>query len=270
MGISGVKEHRIDRTPATQPEEEVVRVHGADWGRTLIYLPGLHGDWTLIGRFRMALRGRVRFVEVTYPRTLTWSLEDYAEEVESALAEQGITKGWLLAESFSSAVLWPIVERKRFGVEGVILAGGFVRHPMAWGIRLAEWVSGAIPLALLTRILFGYARLARFRHHNSPEMRANIEEFIARRTRLDQQAAKHRLHLLTQSDPRPIAREAAVPIYAIAGLFDPVVPWYLVQRWLKTNCPNLREYRVVWPSEHNVLGTAAGAAAEQVVEWMGH
>jgi pimeloyl-ACP methyl ester carboxylesterase len=269
MGNSGVKDYLIDRTAATEPEEVAMLVHGADLGRTLIYLPGLHGDWTLIGRFRMALRGRVRFVEVTYPRTLTWSLEDYAEGVERALAEQGIKEGWLLAESFSSAVLWPMVARKRFGVQGVILAGGFVRHPMARGIKMAEWVSGAIPLALLTRILFGYARLARFHHRNSPETRANIEEFIARRTRLDEQAARHRLHLLTQSDPRPIARETGVPIYGIAGLFDPVVPWYFVRRWLKRNCPSLREYRVIRRSEHNVLGTAAETAAEQVVEWMG-
>jgi pimeloyl-ACP methyl ester carboxylesterase len=252
-----------------EPEEIAVRVHAAGCGRTLIYLPGLHGDWTLIGRFRTALRGRVRFVEVTYPRTLTWSLGDYAEGVENALAQNRITRGWLLAESFSSAVLWPMIARKRFRVEGVILAGGFVRHPMAWGIRLAEWVSGAIPLALLTRILFGYARLARFRHRRSSEMRANIEEFMARRTSLDQRAAKHRLHLLAQSDPRPIARGAGVPIYGIAGLFDPVVPWFWVRRWLKRNCRSLREYRVIWRSEHNVLGTAAGAAAEQVVEWIG-
>ena len=32
-----------------------VRVHGAEPLPTLIYLPGLHGDWTLIGSFRKAL-----------------------------------------------------------------------------------------------------------------------------------------------------------------------------------------------------------------------
>src|SRR5207244_4028783 len=115
-------------------EELQIRIHGTDLLPTLVYLPGLHGDWTLIGRFRKALGGRVRFVEVTYPRTLSWSLEDYAEGVEKALGERGITSGWLLAESFSSGVVWPIVGRRRFGVEGVILAGGFVRHPLVWGV----------------------------------------------------------------------------------------------------------------------------------------
>ena len=51
-------------------EELQLRIHGEASLPTLIYLPGLHGDWTLIGGFRHALGGRVRFVEVTYPRTL--------------------------------------------------------------------------------------------------------------------------------------------------------------------------------------------------------
>jgi pimeloyl-ACP methyl ester carboxylesterase len=249
-------------------EQLQIRVHGPAALPVLIYLPGLHGDWTLIGRFRKALGGRVRLVEITYPRTLTWSLEEYAEGVERGLAEKEITRGWLLGESFSSAVLWAIVKRKRFPIDGVILAGGFVRHPMTWAVRIAERVCGAISLTLLTRVLFGYAKLARFRHRHSPETLASIEEFIGRRTKLDQQAAKHRLHLLTESDPCEIARAADVPIYAITGGFDPVVPWYWVRRWLRKNCPSLREYRIIWRSEHNVLSTAAETAAEQVVKWI--
>ena len=80
-----------------------MRVYGPPTQQpTLIYLPGLHGDWTLVSGFRRALAGRVRFVETTYPRTLTWSLEDYAAGIEAGLAERGISRGWLLGESFSS------------------------------------------------------------------------------------------------------------------------------------------------------------------------
>jgi pimeloyl-ACP methyl ester carboxylesterase len=250
------------------PEELQIRVHGSDSLPTLVYLPGLHGDWTLVGRFRKALGGRVRFVEITYPRTLTWSLDDYAAGVETELARHGITRGWLLGESFSSQVVWPLLSRKRLQVEGVILAGGFVRHPIRWGVRLAEYCCGAISLGLLTRILFGYARIARFRNRHAPEARAALDEFLARRTRLDQQAAKHRLHLLGQNDPCEIAKAANVPVYAITGLFDPIVPWFWVRRWLKKNCAALREYRIVARSDHNVLGNAPQTAAEYVMAWM--
>ena len=250
-------------------EKLEMRVHGDASLPTLVYLPGLHGDWTLVGSFRLALGGRVRFVEVTYPRTLTWSLEDYAREVETALAEQGITRGWLLGESFSSQVLWSLVARGRFHIVGVILAGGFVRHPMRWGVRLAERLCGGISLTLLARILFGYAKVARFRYRNAPEVLANINEFIVRRTELDRQAATHRLRLIAQNDPRPIARRVNLPVYALSGLLDPIVPWCCVRPWLKKNCPRLRDYRIIWGADHTVLGTGSGAAAGHVLRWMG-
>src|ERR1035441_7673933 len=88
-----------------------LRTHGEASLPTLIYLPGLHGDWTLVGGFLQALAGRVRFVEITYPRTLVWSLDDYAAAIEAALAQNGITSGWLLGESFGSQPLWALVGR---------------------------------------------------------------------------------------------------------------------------------------------------------------
>jgi pimeloyl-ACP methyl ester carboxylesterase len=212
---------------------------------------------------------RVRFVEMTYPRTLTWSLDDYAREIEEALSRLGITNGWLLGESFGSQVLWTIVGRRRFNVEGVILAGGFVRHPMQWGVRFAERAAGDLPLVLITMILFGYAKVARFRYRRSPETQASIHEFIARRTELDRQAAKHRLRLIADSDLCPIAQKAKVPVYALSGILDPVVPWFSARRWLLSKCPTLKEYKIVWPADHNILGTAPDAAAEQVARWMG-
>ncbi len=252
---------------AIRDEEIEVRVHGGEALPTLVYLPGLHGDWTLIGGFRKAVTGRVRFVEITYPRTVTWSLEDYAAGVERALAGQGIVGGWLLGESFSSQVVWHLLARERFQAQGVILAGGFVRHPIGRGVRLAEWLTGSISLGLVTAILFGYAHLARFRFRHEPEVLAAINEFIARRTDEDRQAAKHRLHLLAASDPAPLACRAKVPVYAITGWLDPIVPWPLVRPWLKRQCPALREFRIL-RADHTVLSTASRAAADLIVGWV--
>jgi pimeloyl-ACP methyl ester carboxylesterase len=256
------------RTTTSKPEQLEIRIHGQPSLATLVYLPGLHGDWTLITSFRRALGGRVRFVEVTYPRTLEWNLDDYAGGVEEGLAGKGITGGWLLAESFSSQVAWPILARKRFKAQGLILAGGFARHPVRGGVRLAEKVCGEIPLKVLTRILLGYSKVARFRFRHAPETLASLEEFIARRTELDRQAARHRLHLLLDNDPCAIAQKVDVPVYALTGAYDPVVPWIAVRRWLRKHCPQLRGYKVLWNADHNVLGTAPVAAAHQVLAWM--
>jgi pimeloyl-ACP methyl ester carboxylesterase len=251
-----------------ETEQLQMRVHWPAAEPTLVYLPGLHGDWTLIGGFRRALNGRVRFVETTYPRTLTWSLEDYAAAVEEELNRLGIAGAWLLGESFSSQIVWPLLQRKRLNWQGVVLAGGFVRHPISWGVRLAERVTSGVSLTFITKILFGYARLARMRFRRAPEVATNINEFIARRTELDRQAAVHRLRLILQTDWCAVAREAGVPIYAITGAFDPIVPWIAVRHWLRRHCRALRVYRIIWTADHNVLGTAPQKAADQVLEWM--
>jgi hypothetical protein len=250
-------------------EELRIRVYGTPEQKTLVYLPGLHGDWTLIPAFRKALRERVRFAEITYPRTLTWSLSDYAENVQLKLAELGITGGWILGESFSSQVVWPLLQQNRLKAEGVILAGGFVRHPVRLGVRMAERFAGGISLTLLTRILFGYAKIARFRFRNAPEIASSIDEFIARRTELDRQAAKHRLHLIAENDPCAIVQQTQVPVYALSGLLDPIVPWFLIRPWLRRNCGALKEYRIIGWADHNVLGTAPEKSAEQILKWMG-
>jgi len=235
---------------------------------TLVYLPGLHGDWTLIGGFRKAVSGRVRFAELTYPRTLTWSLEDYAAAIEKGLAAVDITGGWLLAESFGSQLAWPLLARGRFQAQGLVLAGGFVTHPAQWMVRLARRMARGLPLRILTRTLFGYAIVARWRFRKEPEVLCGIHEFVARRTALDIRAANHRLDLIAESDPRVLARTVRVPIYAITGMLDPVVPWGPVRRWLRANCQALREYHIVRTADHNVLSTGAREAAEKILRWI--
>ncbi|MDE3098946.1 MAG: alpha/beta hydrolase [Verrucomicrobiota bacterium] len=244
------------------------RVHG-DPGlpATLVYLPGMHGDWTLISGFRRAVVGKVRFIETTYPRTLTWSLDEYAAAVEGALADDGIESGWLLGESFGSQVLWAIIARKRFKAVGIILAGGFVKHPLRGAIRWAERLFGRRFLNLICRVIFGYSKIARFRFRKSPETAATLDEFLERRTPLDIQAAQYRLHLVAHNDPRQTAKSVAAPVFALAGILDPIVPWLPVKRWLVKNCNGLRGCKII-RADHNVLATAPLESARQILKWM--
>jgi pimeloyl-ACP methyl ester carboxylesterase len=257
-------------------EQLQLRIHGDASLPTLIYLPGLHGDWTLIGSFRKAVAGKVRFVEMTYPRALTWSLDEYAAAIETALAQNGVKSGWLLGESFGSQPLWALVARKTFQPQGIILAGGFVRLPTSRLLGWAERIAGKPALALLTQIIFPatnrifaryYATLSRYRFRRSPETFAKFTEFLERRTPLDFQAAQHRLHLIAGFDPRPIAQSVNVPVFAISGWLDPIVPWFRVRRWLRRNCLMLRDFKVI-NGDHAVLISASRASAKQILEWI--
>ncbi len=249
-------------------EELTLRVHGVTDLPALIYLPGLHGDWTLIGGLRKALEGRVRFIEVVYPRTLTWTLADYAEAIEAALRSQDLKHGWLLGESFGSQLVWPLVARGQFGVQGVILAGGFVRHPTPRTARLVGRVTARLPSPVMRVSLAGYKHLMRLRFRRSPEVLQQLGEFVARRTEPDRQAVAHRLHLLAQNDPSHLASSAGPPVYALTGFWDPIVPWFWVRKWLKRHCPSLKSYKILYQADHTVLATAPQASARVIVEWM--
>ena len=249
-------------------DEVQVRVYGGSALPTLVYLPGLHGDWTLIGGFRKQVEGRLRFVELTYPRTLDWSLEDYACGVERALAKAEIRGGWILGESFGSQIAWPLVSRKRLSVEGVVLAGGFGKHPTHWGVLFGEKVVQLTSLELMKRVLLGYAKVAKWRFRNAPEVLAGVREFVERRTELDRQAAVHRLRLISGNDPASLTRKLNVPVYAISGILDPIVPWYPARKWLRQNCPTLKEFKIVHFADHTVLSTGSKTAADEIIGWM--
>jgi len=248
-----------------------LRVHPAPGAPTLVFLPGLHGDWTLVGNFRAALAGRVTFAEFTYPRSLTWSLPDYARAVAGALVAQGLDHGWLLAESFGSQVAWAMLAEPAlpFRVEGVVFAGGFIRYGQRWLVRLGERVFLRIPARGWQRPLRVYAAAVRWLRYREAPGRADLEEFVARRTELDKNAAAHRLRLIAEADWRTVAAQATVPLFHLAGFFDPIVPWWPQQRWLRRHCPAFRGARVIAASDHNVLGSAPQAAADQVLAWIG-
>ncbi len=249
-------------------EELQLRIYGDAALPTLIYFPGLHGDWTLVGGFRKHLLGHVRFVEFTYPRTLTWTLEDYAANIEIALAKNGITHGWLLGESFGSQIVWPLVRRGKFQAQGIILAGGFVKHPMRWGARLSEKLCGQIPFSILVQIMLAFTKFARACYCRSLETSIAIDEFAVRRTELDRQAMQHRLHLIAESDPRTVASATKLPVFYLSGGFDPIVPWPCVKYWLQQHCPTLRASQIIFIADHNILGTASAQAARQVLAWI--
>jgi pimeloyl-ACP methyl ester carboxylesterase len=238
----------------------------------LIYLPGLHGDWTLAAPLGRCLAGQSRFVTVTYPRTVRWSITDYSTAVQRALGEQGIERGWVLAESFGSQVAWPLFDPSQpspgFRPDGLILAGGFVRHPWPAAARGCARLLAATPPSVFRVAPNAYRVYAHLRSADLSHTREALREFVERRTSADLRAMVHRLHLLADNDPRPLARRITTPVYHLVGLFDPIVPALPVRRWLRKHCPGFRQGRTLWSADHNVLLITARAAAQQILAWI--
>lgn len=262
--------NRISAPAAFEVEKLQMRVHGKPDAPCVVYVPGIHGDWTLVQGLRAELESQVRFVEFTYPRRMDWTLEDYSSEILRALHEAGIHKAWLIGESFGSQPVWQILARedRALEVEGVILAGGFVRYPAPRMLKAAQWWIGRTTPRSLQNTLEAYRSYAGIRFRKNPVVRAGIEDFIARRTMEDVQVIRQRMGLIATNDPRGIVRELRLPVFALTGLFDPVVPAWPVFHWLRRNCPGYVDGRVILSADHNVLSTAPQASARQILRWM--
>jgi len=201
-----------------------IRIHGDATLSTLIYLPGLHGDWTLITGLRNDLAGHVRFVELMYPRTNTWSLEDYADAISAKLMEHDLTRGWLLGESFGSQIVWQLLAKTNsnsgqtgtwqvefFRPTGVILAGGFVRYPFPTALKFMQIWFERLPTWAIRSSFCAYAVCVRLPQCIKPEIFESVREFVSRRTQKDVAAMAHRLKLMRSNDPSPAASKTSIP-----------------------------------------------------------
>jgi pimeloyl-ACP methyl ester carboxylesterase len=225
---------------------------------------------------RAALAGGVHLVETTYPRETGWSLDDYAHALETALTERGVTRGRLLAESFSSQIAWRLLgrirtpsHRPRFEANGLILVGGFIRHPWQRGVRVAQSTSRLIPIWLLRQLCRLYVRGARRCFRRCPGSVAELDEFVQRRANgPDRRAITSRYRLIAENDPGQDAEQTRLPVFHLSGAWDPIVPWWQVRPWLRRHCPGYRASRILWRAGHNVLLSAPTESANQIMAWL--
>lgn len=245
--------------------EVSIRVHDGA-GPTVIYLPGIHGDWGLIGAFRRALGGRVRFVEFAYSKDEV-NLERLAELVHAELEIHGVRGGWLLGQSFGSQVGWALMARG-FAADGVILAGGFVRHPWPWGARLFQLLLSGVPSVVVNPAYRAYTVLCNQLARRGPEEAEELLAFARNRGSREWAAMSWRLGLIVKSDPSATARATRKPVHYLGGLIDPLVPWPLVTRWLKAECPGYQGEVIIPSADHNVLGSSPRESAERVLAWV--
>lgn len=250
-------------------------VAGAPTGPVLVYLPGVHGDDTLLGAFRARVGEDLRLVAFSYPTSTAVTLPDLAAGAWSQLRSLTDQPVWLLAESFGSQVAWAMLSQAQSApdtalpVRGVILAGGFVRHPWPWAVATVRWLLGSLSPRVIRVFFRIYPWWALLAYRNAPEILTAMPEFVARRREpADQAALLHRLLLIQLADLREIARETRLPVYQLSGFWDPVAPWPWVRSWLRRHCPGWRETAVVTGADHVVLGTGTASAVAAVRRWL--
>lgn len=247
------------------------RVHGDAAGPVLVYLPGLHGDWTLIGGLRAQLGERVRFIEFAYPRRPDLPLEDYALAISERLDSLGNDRCHLLAESFGSQVAWSMLRHAGAAgrIQSLILAGGFVRHPLARGTSGIATTAARFPSSVLLLLMKMGMPVARLFYEKRPALADDFRAFAeARAVPGDREAISSRLRMIAAGDPSETARAARLPVYHLTGFWDPVVPWQPVRRWLLKNCPGYRASHVIASADHAVLVSRPTRSTTKILTWI--
>ncbi len=243
----------------------------------VLFLPGIHGDWTHLGRARPLLSQSLNLVEIAYPRIADWEIEDFVRAVEAILDEIKADQVHVVAESFGSLVGWELTLRQPRRVKSLTLVGGFVQPPGVPKVGLARWGLSALPTPIFESGIDLYTVLRgrnRRKKPASPQKAESVESngvlYPASRTRKGRLALVNRLRLIQSSDYRGRLSEVRVPVRYVGGDWDWIVP---VKREIGTLASILPgecrfESHLIPRAPHVIISSHPEPTAERIIGWV--
>lgn len=246
------------------------QVSGREELPPLVYLPGVHGDWTPLVSARPLLSDGLRLVEVAYPRVDHWSLEDFGEALDALLDRLGLQSVHLVGESFGSLVAWQFGLTHSERVRSLILVGGFAQPPSFRRAALARRALMLTPTFLLERGIDVYVSYKNRRGEQRPPPSEGVMSYAAVRTTRGRRATANRMRIIQRTDFRPHLHRVVVPVRYIGGENDRVVP---VQRQLETLERHLPEScdfqsRLLAGAGHVIIASHPGQATRHITDWV--
>lgn len=211
--------------PFDQNDELLVQISGPEGAPALVYVPGIHGDWTPLWRIRELITRHWRLVEIAYPRSAThWTLDDYVSRLGDLFDHHDLASVHLLAESFGSLIGWTFACRHPERVRSLLVAGGFSVSPGRVKVAAAELALHLFPAALLDKAVDFYLLYLIRRGFPSSAFHREGEFFTATRTSFGWRATRNRLKIIRKTDLRGSLGELRVPIFYFGGAWDWIVP----------------------------------------------
>jgi pimeloyl-ACP methyl ester carboxylesterase len=249
----------------------ITRISGPVEAPAVIYIPGIHGDWTPLWRIRELLNSHCRLIEIAYPRTATrWTLDDYVERLRDLFDKLELMGGHLLAESFGSLVGWSFCCRYPGRVKTLMVAGGFCSTPGRLKVALADMALHLAPAALLDRFVDLYLCYLKRRGFPRDAFRRPNEFFPATRTRQGWRSTHNRLKIISRTDVRTRLCELRVPILYFGGARDWVVPVRREIAALKRHLsPDCGFQHVLFPrAPHPIIPARYPQVARLITDWV--
>jgi aminoacrylate hydrolase len=232
----------------------------------ILYLPGVHGDWTPQVRARSILSRDFHFVETAYPRIENWSIDDYARALKEMLDGLGIESAHIVGESFGSLVAWQFGIANPDRVRSFTLVGGFSRPPR---FRVAAAAAlKALPNNLLESAIDVYVA----GKSAAGERRETFESgaYPATRTPRGRRATANRMTIIQESDFRDQLKQIKFPVRYLGGARDIVVP---VRREIATLLAHLPPHcdfqsELVAGAAHAIIASHPEETVEHMSRWV--
>lgn len=254
----------------TAGAELVYRVRGGDGAVPVVYLPGVHGDWTPQAAASQLLAGTFRLVEISYPKEPLWRMGDYASALVALLDRLEIESAHVVAESFGSLVGWEFALEHQSRVRSMVIVGGFCQPPGPRKVLFAKWGLSVLPTGLFERGVNAYVAIRKHQGKlEHPEMEVDLP-YSAVRTDLGRTATVSRFELICTSDYRLHLHEVSFPVRYIGGDSDLIVP---VRREIRTLGELLPEEvgfqsRLIADAPHMIISSHPVETVEQITDWI--
>lgn len=246
----------------------VHQISGARDCPTIVYLPGVHGDWTPHERARPMLSREAHFIETAYPRLPHWALDDFSDALEDLLKRLGIESAHLVGESFGSLVAWQFGLTRPERVRSLVLVGGFAQAPRFGVAAAAGRTLQLLPTFLLEAGIDMYVALKNTRG----ELRCASGQGAYPVTRTDRgrRATANRMAIIQRSDFRGKLTEIRFPVRYLGGARDVVVPVRreiaTLRRELSAECGF--QSRIVSGAPHPMIASHPDSTVQQILRWV--
>lgn len=241
---------------------------GKKTGPPLVYLPGVHGDWTAQGRARPILSRDFHLIETAYPRIETWSIDDFAAALKDLLDSLGIESTHLVGESFGSLVAWKFGIAHPERVRSFTLVGGFARPPRLGVAAAAASALRVIPTSMLESAIDLYVA-GKSALGQQRDSFADLGAYPAARTERGQRAVANRMRIIQKTDFRDQLEMVRFPVRYVGGARDIVVPVRREIATLDTHLPPHCDFQseLVAGAPHTLIASHPEETAEYISRW---
>lgn len=193
-------------------------------GPDLVYVPGVDGSGEMLFETAEKLREHFRLIQVRYdPGREPWkaTLDDLSMSLQAVLETLGVTRPFVLTESFGGAVTLNCAASNPDAFRAIAVVNSFARYPRRMRIAATQLVSVVFPAALFSLFRPVVARQGFFGKLCEDDA---YQRFLERETLNFDDSYRRRLAIIRALDLRANLANIRCPVHLFASESDRVVP----------------------------------------------